>query len=238
MGPSSSSTARRCRRGFIESALFGHERGAFSGAIERIEGAFERAHSGTLLLDEISEMRLDLQAKLLARAPGAGVRARWRHRSRSRSTFGSSRRPIATSRREAAAGRFRQDLYYRLASWPSGFRRCATAGRTFPSSPRASRSGRRPSRGRRSQGFAPEALDILERHDWPGNVRELQHAIERAVILTTEPILRPHLFEQERGRARSRSVEHVLGDAGECGLVPDAIILTSLDVGEAGASPH
>ncbi len=70
--------------GLVESALFGHERGAFTGALKRVEGAFERAHGGTLLLDEISEMRLDLQAKLLRVLAGTGIRTRGRHVADSR----------------------------------------------------------------------------------------------------------------------------------------------------------
>jgi DNA-binding NtrC family response regulator len=179
--------------GLIESTLFGHERGAFTGALKRSLGAFERANGGTLLLDEISEMRLDLQPKLLRvlqerefdRLGGTGpVRVDVR-------VIATTNRDLAT---EAAAGRFRHDLYYRLSVFPIivpplrdrredipllaykfAARAAAEAGKTF-------------------HGFAPDALSLLRQHAWPGNVRELQHAVERAVILSTEPTLDAHLF--------------------------------------------
>src|ERR671929_342111 len=103
--------------GLVESALFGHERGAFTGAVKRVEGAFERANRGTLLLDEISEMRLDLQAKLLR-----VLQEQEFERVGGTTPIKVDVRIIATTNRnlgaEAAAGRFRQDLYYRLSVIP------------------------------------------------------------------------------------------------------------------------
>src|SRR6476659_2469582 len=103
--------------GLVESALFGHEKGAFTGAIKRVEGAFERAHRGTLLLDEISEMRLDLQAKLLR-----VLQEQEFERVGGTHPIKVDVRIIATTNRdlasEAAAGRFRQDLFYRLSVIP------------------------------------------------------------------------------------------------------------------------
>src|SRR5829696_4040345 len=103
--------------GLIESALFGHERGAFTGAVKRTLGAFERAHGGTLLLDEVSEMRLDLQAKLLR-----VLQEQEFERVGGTAPIKVDVRVIATTNRnlaaEAAAGRFRQDLYYRLSVLP------------------------------------------------------------------------------------------------------------------------
>src|SRR4051812_1282633 len=103
--------------GLIESALFGHEKGAFTGAIKRVEGAFERAHRGTLLLDEVSEMRLDLQAKLLR-----VLQEREFERVGGSATIRVDVRVIATTNRnlanDAAEGHFRQDLYFRLSVIP------------------------------------------------------------------------------------------------------------------------
>src|SRR5205823_7180802 len=103
--------------GLVESALFGHERGAFTGAIKRVPGAFERAHGGTLLLDEISEMRLDLQAKLLR-----VLQEQEFERVGGSTAIKVDVRIVATTNRDlatySAAGQFRQDLYYRLSVIP------------------------------------------------------------------------------------------------------------------------
>ncbi len=103
--------------GLVESALFGHEKGAFTGAIRRVEGAFERAHGGTLLLDEISEMRLDLQAKLLR-----VLQEQEFERVGGSTAIKVDVRIVATTNRDlaafAASGNFRQDLYYRLGVIP------------------------------------------------------------------------------------------------------------------------
>ena len=187
--------------GLIESTLFGHERGAFTGALKRSIGAFERANGGTLLLDEISEMRLDLQPKLLRvlqerefdRLGGAGP-------------VQVDVRVIATTNRdlaaEAATGRFRQDLYYRLSVFPIVVpplrdRRDDIPLLAYRFAARAAAEA-----NKSFQGFTPEALELLREHIWPGNVRELQHAVERAIILSAEPTLQGHLFAQLKTELR------------------------------------
>jgi DNA-binding NtrC family response regulator len=181
--------------GLIESTLFGHERGAFTGALKRSLGAFERANGGTLLLDEISEMRLDLQPKLLHvlqerefdRLGGAGP-------------VQVDVRVIATTNRdlaaETAAERFRQDLYYRLTVFPILVPPLRDRRDDIPLLAYRFASRAATDAGKEFQGFAPDALELLREHSWPGNVRELQHAVERAVMLSTEPMLQTHLFAQ------------------------------------------
>jgi DNA-binding NtrC family response regulator len=183
--------------GLIESTLFGHEKGAFTGALKRSLGAFERADGGTLLLDEISEMRLDLQPKLLRvlqerefeRLGGAGP-------------IKVDVRIIATTNRnlegEVASGRFREDLYYRLSVFPIMVPPLRERRDDIPVLAHRFAARAASETGKDIQGFAPEALELLCAHDWPGNVRQLQHAVERAVILSTEPILRVHLFASLR----------------------------------------
>ena len=187
--------------GLVESALFGHERGAFTGAVRRVEGAFERANGGTLLLDEISEMRLDLQAKLLR-----VLQEQEFERVGGSELIRVDVRIIATTNRDLAAeveaGRFRQDLYYRLTVLPIVLP--PLRERVEDISVLAYRFGMRTAQdvGKEFSGIAPEALALLQRYDWPGNVRELQHAIERAVILSSAPVLQSHVFDQLReGRA-------------------------------------
>jgi DNA-binding NtrC family response regulator len=183
--------------GLIESALFGHEKGAFTGAIKRVEGAFERAHRGTLLLDEISEMRLDLQAKLLR-----VLQEQEFERVGGTAPIKVDVRIIATTNRdlaaEAAAGRFRQDLYYRLSVIPMSIPSLRERTEDIPLL--AFRFAMRTAEdtGKRLDGIAPETLTVLQRYPWPGNVRELQHVIERAVILSPDPMLPPHALEAER----------------------------------------
>jgi len=183
--------------GLVESALFGHERGAFTGAIKRVAGAFERAHGGTLLLDEISEMRLDLQAKLLR-----VLQEQEFERVGGTSPIKVDVRIIATTNRdlaaEAEAGRFRRDLFFRLSVIPIEIPPLRDRKDDVPLL--AYRFGALAANDAKKEfgGISPEALTLLQRYDWPGNVRELQHAIERAVILASGPMLLPVHFDGQR----------------------------------------
>jgi DNA-binding NtrC family response regulator len=228
--------------GLIESALFGHEKGAFTGAVKRVEGAFERAHRGTLLLDEISEMRLDLQAKLLR-----VLQEQEFERVGGTSPIAVDVRIIATTNRnlaaEAQAGRFRQDLYYRLSTIPVAIPPLRDRPEDIPLL--AYRFALRTAQelGKPFEGLAPETLALLQGAPWPGNVRELQHAVERAVILSPDPILPPRAFDSERfgladaglpsGGAPSRATRALDANGDGALLDPNAIVLHTLDVNEA-----
>jgi len=183
--------------GLIESALFGHEKGAFTGAIKRVEGAFERANRGTLLLDEVSEMRLDLQAKLLR-----VLQEQEFERVGGTSPIKVDVRIVATTNRdlamEADHGTFRQDLYYRLSTIPVLIPPLRDRPDDIPVL--ALRFAMRVAAelGKKIDGLSPDALEALQHYPWPGNVRELQHVIERAVILTPDPIIQPHCLEGTR----------------------------------------
>ncbi|MFO0092901.1 MAG: sigma-54 interaction domain-containing protein, partial [Gemmatimonadaceae bacterium] len=183
--------------GLVESALFGHEKGAFTGAIKRVEGAFERANRGTLLLDEISEMRLDLQAKLLR-----VLQEQEFERVGGTTPIKVDVRIIATTNRELAMeadhGTFRQDLYYRLSTIPVLIPPLRDRPDDIPVL--ALRFAMRVAAelGKKIDGLSPDALESLQQYPWPGNVRELQHVIERAVILTPDPIIQPHCLEGTR----------------------------------------
>ena len=179
--------------GLFESTLFGHERGAFTGAIKRTLGAFERADGGTLLLDEIGEMRLDLQAKLLR-----VLQEREFERVGGTHPIRVDVRIIGTTNRDLAAavqaGMFRADLYYRLSVFPIRVpplrdRRDDIPLLAFRFATRAASEAGTP-----FQGYAADALELLRQHDWPGTVRELQHAVERAIILATSSTLESQLF--------------------------------------------
>ena len=188
--------------GLIESALFGHERGAFTGAVKRVEGAFERAHRGTLLLDEVSEMRLDLQAKLLR-----VLQEQEFERVGGTSPIRVDVRIIATTNRdlaaEAAAGTFRQDLYYRLSVIPVTIAPLRDRPDDIPVL--AYRFAMRTAAevGKHVEGIAPEAVELLQRYSWPGNVRELQHAVERRGGQPARPV--PLAGQRARARQHRRA---------------------------------
>ena len=166
----------------IESEFFGHEKGAFTGATDRRDGRFELAHGGTILLDEIGEVSLSVQTKLL--------RVLQEHefeRVGGAKTIKVSVRVIATTNRDlqkaVQTGHFREDLYYRLNVFPivvpplrERSDDIALLANTF-----LERLSRRS--GVRFQGFSKASMDCLLAHPWPGNVRELHNTIERAVIL-------------------------------------------------------
>ncbi len=171
----------------LESELFGHARGAFTGATTESMGLFEAADGGTLLLDEIGELPLGLQAKLLRVLQDGEIRRVGDQRNRRVDVrlLAATARDLAA---EAKAGQFREDLFYRLnvvaIHLPPLRERpedIAPLARLF-----AAQLSRRLGR---SLELAPTALTWVERQPWPGNVRELEHAIERAAVLTDKRVL-------------------------------------------------
>jgi len=169
----------------IESEFFGHEKGAFTGALARREGRFELADGGTILLDEISEISPGLQAKLLR-----VLQEKQCERVGGNSTIQVDVRVIATTNRNllksVERGDFREDLYYRLNVFPIHNPPLRERKSDLPLLARAfvTRAGRK--HGVHVQGLSAPALDALLAHDWPGNVREMQNTIERAVIMAGE----------------------------------------------------
>jgi transcriptional regulator with PAS, ATPase and Fis domain len=173
----------------LESEMFGHQKGAFTGAHEQRPGMFQLAHTGTIFLDEIGEMSLPLQVKLLRVLQDREIRPVGADRA-----FRVDVRVIAATNKdlqaEVKAGRFREDLYYRLQVIPvtiaplrerrsdiplliEHFLRKHNENRPFPIS------------------ISEEAMVLLWEYDWPGNIRELENVIERTVILSDAPVIRP-----------------------------------------------
>ena len=169
--------------GLLESELFGHERGAFTGAIARRIGRFELANKGTLLLDEIGDLPLDLQPKLLRMLEEQEF-----ERVGSTQTIRSDVRVIAATNRPleelVEAGEFRADLYYRLNVFPIDLPPLRERTEDIPLLVRHLVVQHARNLGRRIESISPEVMETLVRHPWPGNVRELQHVLHRAVILS------------------------------------------------------
>jgi two-component system, response regulator FlrC len=182
----------------LEATMFGHERGAFTGATAAQAGKFEQAQGGTLLLDEISEMPLALQAKLLR-----VLQEREVERVGSHKAIALDVRVIATTNRdiqsEVAAGRFREDLYYRLNVFPLQI--APLRQRKQDILPLACRflSDMAVAMGRPGMRMDAASELALLNYDWPGNVREMENIIQRAVILAPGEIVRPeHLHLPSR----------------------------------------
>ncbi|MDE5878445.1 MAG: sigma-54 dependent transcriptional regulator [Desulfovibrio sp.] len=174
----------------LESELFGHEKGAFTGADRRREGRFVQANGGTLFLDEIGEMPLQLQAKLLRALQQGEIQ-----RVGSDVPITVDVRVIAATNRnllrEAQEKRFREDLFFRLNVISIEVPALRQRGDDIPLLA-AYFLQRFAERNRKSiKGFSPQALDSLRRYRWPGNVRELENAVERAVILCCGDLVTP-----------------------------------------------
>ncbi|QSP94411.1 sigma-54-dependent Fis family transcriptional regulator [Marinobacter salinisoli] len=166
----------------LEAILFGHEKGAFTGAVSASPGKFEQANGGTILLDEISEMELGLQSKLLR-----VLQEREVERVGGRKTIALDVRVIATTNRDLAdyvhEGKFREDLYYRLTVFPMHWQ--PLRERPLDIMALATTLLKKHCRKMKLTGvtFAEDARLALTRHRWPGNVRELDNAIQRALVL-------------------------------------------------------
>lgn len=169
--------------GILESELFGHERGAFTNAHERKVGRFELADRGTLLLDEISEIGIDLQPKLLR-----ALQEREFERVGGTTTIEVDTRIVATSNRDlekaVSQGLFREDLFYRLNVITLQIPPLRARRDDIPGLMDYFLERFRKENGKRIAGFNDNAYDLFKRYPWPGNVRELQNAVERAVVLS------------------------------------------------------
>ncbi|AMZ71982.1 MULTISPECIES: sigma-54-dependent response regulator transcription factor FleR [Pseudomonas] len=177
----------------LEATLFGHEKGSFTGAIAAQPGKFEQADGGTILLDEISEMPMGLQAKLLR-----VLQEREVERVGARKPISLDIRVVATTNRdlasEVAAGRFREDLYYRLSVFPLAWR--PLRERTADILPLAERLlNKHVNKMKHAAArLSAEARACLVAYPWPGNVRELDNAIQRALILQQGGLIQPEDF--------------------------------------------
>jgi two-component system response regulator FlrC len=179
----------------LEAMLFGYERGSFTGAQAAHAGKFEQAQGGTLLLDEITEMPLSLQAKLLR-----VLQEREVERIGSRTSITLDVRVLATTNRrlreEVAAGRFREDLYYRLNVFPLALAPLRLRrDDVLPLAMQLLSARCRP--GDKIPALSAEAAHLLLTYPWPGNVRELDNLLQRALILVNGPVIRPEHIQFE-----------------------------------------
>jgi two-component system, NtrC family, response regulator AtoC len=184
-------------RDLIESELFGHERGAFTGAQARKRGFFEQAHGGTLFLDEIGEMTLDVQVKLL--------RVLQEHefeRLGSTRTTRVNVRVVAATNRDLLqmieAKEFRADLYYRLSVFPVSLPALRDRPEDIPALAQYFMMRCADRMNKYVTSISPESMEAMLAYDWPGNIRELQNFIERGVILSTGSIFQPPFTPLQR----------------------------------------
>jgi DNA-binding NtrC family response regulator len=187
----------------LESEIFGHERGAFTGAAERRIGCFEMADGGTLLLDEVGEMHPAVQAKFLRVLEEGAFR-----RVGGKAEIRVDVRVVAATNKDPAAairdGALREDLFYRLNVFPIALPPLRDRPEDIPLLAEAFLRASAAKNGRPLRAISPEALRALQQYPWPGNVRELRNAIERAVILCRGETIDPaHLPEALRRPAAS-----------------------------------
>jgi formate hydrogenlyase transcriptional activator len=197
----------------LESELFGHERGAFTGACAQTKGRFQMADRGTLFLDEIGDLPIELQPKLLR-----ALQEQEFERLGSGQTIRVNVRVVAATNQDlsklVANKQFRLDLYYRLNVIPINLPPLRERGQDIPLL--VDYFVRKLSaRLNRSIDLIPdEVMDVLKAHDWPGNIRELQNFIERAVVFSPESVLRLPLTDlKQMTKQSSESVSRTLADA-------------------------
>jgi DNA-binding NtrC family response regulator len=184
----------------VESILFGHEKGSFTGAHDKHLGKFQEANGGVLFLDEVGELPLDMQVKLLRALQEKEVDA-----------VGAKRpvkvdvRIIAATNRDLAervkAGHFREDLYYRLNVFPIDAPALRDRREDVPALLDAFIRRFNAEEGKRVVAATPETVAMLQAHDWPGNVRQLENTVYRAIVLSDAPYLQPHDFPAISGVA-------------------------------------
>ncbi|WP_153799996.1 sigma 54-interacting transcriptional regulator [Foetidibacter luteolus] len=191
----------------VESELFGHERGSFTGAFERRIGKFELANNSTLFLDEIGELSLELQAKLLR-----AIQEKEIERLGGRSVIKVNVRIISATNRnlenEVRQGRFRSDLYYRLNVFPIEMPPLRDRTEDIPALVEHFISRYSKITGRNVTGVSAAVLKQMTNYDWPGNVRELEHLLERTILLSKESLIR-HIDLPSRDRRASERADEI-----------------------------
>jgi DNA-binding NtrC family response regulator len=198
-------------RELLESELFGHERGSFTGAIDRKIGKFEAAHTGTIFLDEIGELDMTLQAKLLR-----VIQTKQFERIGGLETLTADARIISATNRDllvmAEQRLFREDLYYRLCTFPIKMPPLRDRPTEIPLLAEHFLNQFAAREHRTGTTFHPDTMALLQRYGWPGNVRELQSIVERAVLLADGEVIRPEdlpqtlRFVHEPGRGISTEI--------------------------------
>ncbi len=197
--------------GLLESELFGHEKGAFTGAIAKKDGKFELAHKGTLLLDEVTEMTPPLQAKLLRVLQEHEI-----DKVGGREPIPIDVRVIATTNRDPKQliedGKFREDLYYRLNVIPIKLPPLRERMEDLPALAEHFMKKHSRENGKKISSITPETLTLLNKYQWRGNVRELENIIERAVLICQGDAIEPaNLFMEEGVTAPETGNENALG---------------------------
>jgi formate hydrogenlyase transcriptional activator len=210
--------------GLLESELFGHEKGAFTGAIAQKLGRLELAHQGTFFLDEVGDLPLELQPKILR-----ALQEKEFERVGGTRTIPVNVRLVAATNRDLTKmvkeGQFRSDLYYRLRVFPVTIPPLRERREDIPLLIRYFLNSHSKRMGRRIETIPAETLQTLVKWRWPGNIRELENFIERSVILTQGPVLRAPLAELEPVEDLAESAhsnleaaerEHILRTLREC----------------------
>lgn len=196
--------------GLLESELFGFEKGAFTGADQRKLGKFEQANDSTFLLDEISEMPLTLQAKMLRVLQEGEIERLGGH-----GPIKVNVRIIATSNRSmdkmVKAGEFREDLFYRLNVIPLQIPALRTRPLDIENLTQAFIELSTSENLKGERVLAPEALEKLKRYQWPGNVRELQNVIERSVLLSSQRLIQAEQILLPEGDPSERDISFTPG---------------------------
>ena len=191
----------------LESELFGHEKGSFTGAVTKREGRFELANQGTLFLDEIGDMTLSTQAKILRVLQEGEF-----ERVGGDKTIKVNVRIIAATNKnleeEVEKGNFRKDLFYRLSVVPITLPPLRERKQDIPLLAKFFLDKYSAKNERIIKGFTPEALDKLMRYDWPGNVRELENVIERTVIMSFEQLIKPETLPNFSNTLKEPVAEH------------------------------
>ena len=211
----------------MESELFGHEKGAFTGAAKARAGKFELASGGTLLLDEIGEMPLALQVKLLR-----ALQEREIDRVGSSRSIAVDIRVIATTNRDlkadAMGGRFREDLYYRISVFPLYVPPLRERPEDVKALAEHFLKNFAAALGKQARGFQNEALQLLLGKRWSGNVRELENAVQRAVLLSSTEMIEAGDFMMDEAASPPESVSH---EGGLRDMERTLILKTLMEVG-------